>query len=109
MNFSFEGRLNRLPYFQWHVAVSICTGIAQYLVNSSSSTLISLVGGVLGIIMFICYLSLIVRRLHDLDKSGYFALIWFIPLIGFLFSIYLMFAKGTDGPNQYGADPLNSY
>ena len=51
-------------------------------------------------------IMLMIRRLHDLDKSGYFALIALIPLIGAIFSIYLFFAPGTVGYNRYGADPL---
>lgn len=32
----------------------------------------------------------------------------FIPIIDFFVALYLLFAAGTPGPNQYGADPLDS-
>ncbi|WP_222931133.1 DUF805 domain-containing protein [Selenomonas caprae] len=45
-------------------------------------------------------------RLHDLDKTGWLSLIFLIPYANVPWGIYLLFAKGTEGPNQYGPDPL---
>lgn len=67
-----------------------------------------------GIILLILRISLSVRRLHDLDKPGWFLLIqalFFIPginLILFIFNLYLLFAPGTKGANKYGDDPLEN-
>ena len=44
------------------------------------------------------------RRLHDLNASGWWQLITFIPL-GQLMMIGFIFFKGTDGPNKYGDPP----
>lgn len=49
-----------------------------------------------------------VRRLHDLDKSGWWMLLLCVPLVNILFYIYILFFKGTEGPSQYGEDPLQS-
>ena len=51
---------------------------------------------------------LMVRRLHDLDKSGIRFLISFIPVVGLIFMAYLFFAEGTVGWNKFGPDPLIS-
>jgi len=48
----------------------------------------------------------VIRRLHDRDKSGRYCILLYLPYIGILFWIYLLFAKGTKGDNQYGPDPL---
>ncbi|WP_230372096.1 DUF805 domain-containing protein, partial [Bacteroides thetaiotaomicron] len=48
-----------------------------------------------------------VKRLHDLNKSGWLILICCVPIIGWVFSLYMLFADGTVGPNQYGEDPKN--
>ena len=42
-----------------------------------------------------------VRRSHDIGRSGWFALICFIPFAGW----YLVFKEGTPGPNKYGPPP----
>lgn len=47
-----------------------------------------------------------VRRMHDLDKSGWWILIVFVPILGILLMLYWFVQRGTVGPNQYGADPL---
>ena len=51
-------------------------------------------------------LTLIIRRWHDLGKSGWFTLLLLIPLLNFLVMLYLWFVRGTAGPNTYGEDPL---
>jgi len=52
------------------------------------------------------YFPLAVRRLHDLNASGWYVLISFIPF-GQLLILWLMFKKGTDGPNKYGTSSDN--
>ncbi len=106
VSISFEGRLNRQPYIIGYLIISFISAILTYLTKDSTSILISIFVGIIGIMISIATLSLIVRRLHDLNKSGWFALILLIPFVNFLFSLYLWLEKGTDGPNQYGADPL---
>lgn len=55
---------------------------------------------------FLPGLAVGVRRLHDRDKSGWWLLIGFIPLIGGIILIIWFAKEGTSGDNQYGADPL---
>ena len=50
-----------------------------------------------------------VRRLHDKDRSGLWGLPIFLPCVGFLYMLLLMFCfcfRGTKGANKYGTDPL---
>jgi len=61
---------------------------------------------VLCIFGFVASIMMLARRLHDLDKSGWWMLLLFVPLVNILFYIYILFFKGTEGPNQYGEDPL---
>ncbi len=50
-------------------------------------------------------IALLVRRLHDQEKSGAWFFITFIPLVGPIWMLILLCTAGTDGPNQYGSDP----
>lgn len=61
---------------------------------------------VLGLFGFVASIMMLERRLHDLDKSGWWMLLLCVPLVNILFYIYILFFKGTEGPNQYGEDPL---
>lgn len=50
-------------------------------------------------------LALSVRRLHDINKSGWFLLIALIPIVGAIWLLVLYTTPGTMGDNQYGPDP----
>ena len=55
--------------------------------------------------IFIPNLAVAVRRLHDQDKSGWWILIGFVPLIGGIWLLVLYCLDGTPGPNRFGPDP----
>ena len=47
-----------------------------------------------------------VRRYHDLDKSGYWSVVFFIPILGLIWQIAeLGFSAGTNGANKFGVSP----
>lgn len=48
-----------------------------------------------------------VKRYHDRDKSGWWVLIIFVPIIGSIwYLIETGFLRGTAGPNRFGSDPV---
>jgi len=47
------------------------------------------------------------RRLHDTNKSGWFQLIWIIPILGWIAMIYLLVQPSDPADNQYGTAPNN--
>ncbi len=51
-------------------------------------------------------ISVMVRRLHDTARSGWWYWIAVIPLIGIIVLLVFFVSKGTDGDNDYGPDPL---
>ena len=112
--YNTEGRLNRLRYIKYMVILAIIAGVATFVTSSMATFLtgnptgflVKLITGIWAIAAGAGNITLMIRRLHDLDKSGWFAILAIIPAIGFIFSIYLFCAKGTDGYNRYGQDPL---
>src|SRR6516162_9823542 len=52
-------------------------------------------------------LAISVRRLHDTDRSGWWLLLSFIPLIGTIVLIVWWVQQGTPGPNRFGPNPPN--
>lgn len=105
---SFEGRLNRQPYVQGILTIWVISAVLGWMVDSSTSGLLAILVGIISLAMMVAAISFGIRRLHDLDKSGWWFLIALIPLIGFFFQLYLLFAKGTDGYNRFGEDPLTN-
>ena len=52
------------------------------------------------------YIAITVRRLHDLDKTGWFYLLYFVPIVHLLLAIYVLFFPAKPGENKYGTQPL---
>lgn len=50
-------------------------------------------------------LALTIRRLHDVDRSGWWLLLYF-TVIGVFVILYWTVCRGTNGENRYGEDPL---
>jgi uncharacterized membrane protein YhaH (DUF805 family) len=49
--------------------------------------------------------AVVVRRLHDVGKSGWWYLIALIPLVGMIWLLVLLLMDSQPGTNQYGANP----
>lgn len=50
------------------------------------------------------FIAVFIRRLHDIGKSGWYLLLWFIPLVNFLL-LYYICQSGEPRPNRYGPIP----
>ena len=59
-----------------------------------------------GLAIIVPWISLCVRRLHDLGHTGWLVLLKFIPIINLLFYLYIGFKSGEAGSNTFGPDPL---
>lgn len=97
--FTTEGRLNRWAYFM--------NGLKLFgLMILGAITSGFLIGIPILIAAVVGNWMITIRRLHDLDKSGWWSLVSFIPYVNVAFGIYVLFFKGTTGPNRFGPDPL---
>ena len=108
--FSFKGRASRKEYVIRIILIPIFFIIInlnwEYLDNNKSWFFLITAWGFLIIIwiLMLQYFPLAVRRLHDLNLSGFCVLVSFIPF-GLLLMLLLIFKKGTDGVNDYGEPP----
>jgi uncharacterized membrane protein YhaH (DUF805 family) len=64
------------------------------------------INSLVNLALFLPSLAVSVRRLHDLDRSGWWILLVFVILIGWIVLIVWNCTKGTPGPNRFGPDPL---
>ena len=60
---------------------------------------------IVNIYAIICILK---KRSHDLNKSGLFVALSFIPIVNLYPAILFIFIRGTKGENKYGSDPLEN-
>lgn len=65
----------------------------------------SIISGLVTLALFLPGLGLCVRRLHDINRSGWFVLLSLIPLIGAIILIIWFVKESDPTPNQYGPVP----
>ena len=104
--FDFNTRANRPEYWYFtlfSVIFSTILGVVDTQLLGASMEDIGITGAIFSIVTLIPSLSLSIRRLHDVNKSGW-NLLWILTIIGAFYVLYLAIIKGTDGSNNYG-DP----
>lgn len=105
----FNGRSRRKEYWMFYLIYSIISTVLsildQFLVSFTSG--ITVLSGLFGLFFIIPWIAISVRRLHDVNKSGWYLLLWFLPIIGWIWLFVLSVTEGDSGPNKYGPDPKN--
>jgi len=100
---NFSDRAVRSEFWWWALFVTI-VAIVTFLIDAAMGVRVIYPIWLLATIL--PSLALQVRRLHDLDKSGWFILLNFIPLVGAIILLVWYCTKGTPGPNRFGPDRL---
>ena len=96
----FSGRARRSELW-WFALFCFAISVVLGLLDGGSG----LLSGLWSLAILLPSLAVGARRLHDTDRSGWWLLIAFIPLIGFLVLLYFYVSQGTTGPNRFGPDP----
>ncbi|MEO7977179.1 DUF805 domain-containing protein [Flavobacterium sp.] len=115
---NFNGRARRSEYWYFVLAqiliifgiIALGSFIGTFFNRSEDGFFIAF--GFVGIYLLailIPYLALIVRRMHDIDKSGWFYLVRFVPVIGGIWILVLLCTEGNYGSNNYGLDPKQEF
>ena len=112
--FTTQGRLNRLPYLKYIFGLTFVSFILNFILSfvftlltgDPESTLLKILSFIVTVPLSVGSIMVAIRRLHDLNRSGWFMIAAFVPIVNVILGIYMLFFKGTPGPNKYGADPL---
>jgi uncharacterized membrane protein YhaH (DUF805 family) len=127
---SFDGRIPRKTFWLAFLVMLIVSWILQLIVFSifgvnmmavdpnmtpeqqgmaamESMTAMLIPLGIVLLLTLWPTLAMYTKRWHDRNKSGWWSLILFIPLIGGIWMLVeLGFLRGTEGANTYGPDPI---
>jgi uncharacterized membrane protein YhaH (DUF805 family) len=101
-----SGRASRSEYWYWSLfalLVDIVSMGLDALIFPGAEW--GVIGVITGLGLFLPGLAVSIRRLHDIDRSGYWILIA-LTIVGILLLIYWACVRGTDGDNDFGPDPL---
>jgi len=104
----FSGRSRRMEYWMFvliNVLISIALVVVDFMAGTMSSAGLPLISGLYSLAVLIPSLAVLIRRLHDTDRSAWWLLILLIPLIGSFVLLVFLFLDGTPGDNRHGASP----
>lgn len=113
---NFSGRARRSEYWYFRLAATISLflfvglGITIFAVSGDGALAFSIALGAFflySLAILIPSLSVTVRRMHDIGKSGWTVLVGMIPLAGPIWLLVLLLTEGDYGENYYGPDPKN--
>jgi uncharacterized membrane protein YhaH (DUF805 family) len=103
----FSGRAARSEYWYWVLFMGLVRaalrilGMAIFHASGANP-----VEELFSLLTLIPSLAVAVRRLHDVDRSGWW-LLMYLTIIGILYPLLVRkCTKGTDGANRFGPDPL---
>lgn len=99
---TFSGRAGR-PEFWWWVLASVLGSIffnlMDYTIGMRDAMPLS---ALYGLAILLPQLAVSARRLHDIDRTAWWLLVAFVPVIGWLVLIWFYIQPGTPGANRFG-------
>ena len=108
---NFDGRARRSEYWYYTlmnviivIALEILLGVGA-MVSSVLAIIVGLLLVVYAIGTLVPSIAVMVRRLHDIGKSGWWYFIALIPLAGPIWLIVLLATDSQEGTNEYGVNP----
>ena len=105
----FSGRARRKEYWfflLFNIAISVVLAIIDGATGTFSEEMgVGLLGGVYALAVLLPSIAVSVRRLHDTDRTGWWLLLAFVPVLGAIVLLVFMALDSKPGDNQYGANP----
>lgn len=103
----FEGRDGRPAFWYWAL-FAFLVGVAASIVDAilgTGTTTGGLIQGLTSLALVVPGLAVGCRRLHDIGKSGWWQLVAFVPVLGWIYLIYLFAQPGDPNANEFGPPP----
>jgi uncharacterized membrane protein YhaH (DUF805 family) len=109
---TFSGRARRKEYWMFVLFNLIFAIVAMVLDNvlglANEQTGYGIIYTLYTLGVLLPSLAVLVRRLHDIGKSGWWVFITLIPLIGAIWLLVLLVGDSQPGTNEYGPNPKTS-
>jgi uncharacterized membrane protein YhaH (DUF805 family) len=102
---NFRGRARRSEFWYWQLFL-VVGGLVAEVFDYGTGLRMSPLSSLFWLATFIPDLAVYVRRLHDTDRSGWWLLLFFVPLIGAIVLLVWLCTRGSHGYNRFGANPL---
>jgi uncharacterized membrane protein YhaH (DUF805 family) len=103
--FDFSGRSRRKEFWIFTLFNAILTLLLSLLDTVFETYIFTTIFFMYYLVMFIPSLSLLLRRVHDSGKSGWFIFVVLIPIIGWIWLLFLLCSEGEHQSNLWGENP----
>ena len=107
----FSGRSSRQEYILFYLFITLVPfllGVIEELLGFFPSTDYTIFGIIFNLAVFLPTWAVAIRRLHDVNRSGWWILIN-LTIIGIIPFVYWVCVKKSDeGENRFGSNPLTS-
>lgn len=108
--FQFKGRARRKEFWYFvlfNVIIALVIGIIEVMVSGGNTYQSpGALSSLYTLLVLIPSIAVTVRRLHDNNRSGWWYLMNFVPIVGPIILLIFLVQKGTAGENRFGSDPL---
>lgn len=102
---TFRGRASRAEYWYW-ILFTALVGIVLAAMDSLAFGDAQGVSNLFQLVTLLPTLAVGSRRLHDIDRTGWWQLLWLVPVFGWIVLIVWACAKGREWPNRFGEVPI---
>jgi len=115
--FSFSGRIGRMRYLAYGIGLNILLMAVMIPLGGVTAGMggeagMSMLGMVMVGLFYIATIAISImfakRRLNDLNRSGWWFLLFLVPIVNLLMAIYLVFFPGSDSDNNFGPAPTSN-
>lgn len=100
----FSGRARRQEFWMFILINSIVSAVLN-VIQTMMGMEIPWISVIYIIVTLLPNLAVSVRRLHDTNRSGFWVLLNFLPVIGWIILIIFYCKEGVSGTNRFGNDP----
>ncbi|MFD0590228.1 DUF805 domain-containing protein [Paenibacillus sp. GCM10027627] len=101
---TFSGRARRKEYWMFALVNFLIVILLALLVQFNESLIVLYY--IFLLVVALPGIAVVVRRLHDTNRSGWWFFISFVPF-GSIVILVFMCLKGETGPNRFGEDPTD--
>lgn len=107
----FSGRASRKEYWMFALFNGIIYLLLVFVTKFAGSAIGDdplILTGPYSLAVLLPSFAVAVRRLHDIDRSGWWISLYLIPIIGFIVVFIFHVKDSTPGDNEYGVNPKDA-